>query len=53
MEVFAGFYILFVLFLIVLGILWMLVPFLIMGTNNRLDKILKQNAALLKRLEEK
>jgi hypothetical protein len=36
------------LFLIVLAILWLLVPFLIMGTNRRLDKVIEQNAQLLR-----
>jgi hypothetical protein len=40
-----------VLFLvgIVVAILWILMPFLIMGTNRRLDKLIAQNAELLSR----
>ena len=34
---------------IVIAILWILVPFLIMGTNGRLDRIIKQNEELLRR----
>ncbi|MEO8101923.1 MAG: hypothetical protein ABI790_05320 [Betaproteobacteria bacterium] len=41
----AGVSLIATLFLLVLAILWMLVPFLIMGTNRRLDKIIAQNAA--------
>jgi len=40
-----------VLFLVglVIAILWVLMPFLIMGTNRRLDKLIAQNAELLAR----
>lgn len=41
-----------ILFLIVLGILWCLVPFLIMGTNNRLEKLVKQQAQLIELLKK-
>ena len=30
-----------VIFIVVLALLWMLLPFLIVGTNKRLDKIIK------------
>ena len=33
----------------VIAVLWILVPFLIMGTNKRLDKLIAQNAELAKR----
>jgi hypothetical protein len=36
----AGVTLLLIILLVVLFILWMLLPFLIMGTNNRLEKIL-------------
>ena len=41
-----------VLFIIglVIAVLWILMPFLIMGTNSRLDKLIAQNAELLSRL---
>ena len=35
------------IFLIILAILWMFMPFLLMGTNSRLDKIIAQNERLL------
>lgn len=35
------------LFGLIVGLLWILVPFLIMGTNRRLDRIIRQNALLL------
>lgn len=35
-----------VVFLFVLAVLWMLMPFLIMGTNKRLDKLIQQNRDL-------
>lgn len=53
MEVLAGFSIIIVLFLFVLAILWCLVPFLIMGTNGRLDKIHKQNNRIIELLEQR
>ena len=40
-------YLVLVLFGFVIGILWMFVPFLIMGTNKRLDRLIEQNALLL------
>jgi hypothetical protein len=33
----------------VIAVLWILVPFLIMGTNKRLDRVIAQNAELIKR----
>ena len=36
----AGGAILWLLFMIVLGIVWLCLPFIIIGTNNRLDKII-------------
>jgi predicted PurR-regulated permease PerM len=41
METMAGFGVLVAIFLVVLAILWLLVPFLIMGTNSRIDKLAK------------
>ena len=41
----AGVSLILVIFLVVLAILWMLVPFLIMGTNNRLEKVIKRLTA--------
>lgn len=32
-----------VIFLLFLAVLWFILPFLIMGTNKRLDKIIQQN----------
>lgn len=49
MEAFGALYLVVVLFFIVVGILWILMPFLIMGTNRRLDKLIRQNTELLKR----
>ena len=40
-----------VVFLLFLGVLWCLVPFLIVGTNNRLSTIIAQNKKLLALLE--
>lgn len=51
MEAMAGLSLVVGLFLIVLAILWLLVPFLIMGTNSRLDKLLNQNARILAIME--
>ncbi|MFP8489564.1 hypothetical protein ACKGJO_10770 [Gracilimonas sp. Q87] len=43
MNVFAGTLgLILMVFLFVLGILWILVPFLIMGTNKRLDKLIRR-----------
>lgn len=43
MDVFAGTVgLILMVFLFVLGILWILVPFLIMGTNKRLDKLIRR-----------
>jgi hypothetical protein len=49
MGALAGGYIILALFLIVLGILRLLVPFLIMGTDSRLTKLIEQNERLLAR----
>jgi hypothetical protein len=49
MAAFAGIYLLLAIFVLVLGLLWLLVPFLIMGTNSRLTKIIEQNERLLAR----
>jgi len=41
MEQFGGLFILLIsVFLVILIILWILMPFLIMGTNHRLDRII-------------
>jgi len=40
-------------FLLILGLLWCLMPFLIMGTNGRLDRIIKQNAQIIALLEKR
>lgn len=53
MEAIAGASIVLSLIVIVIAILWILVPFLIMGTNSRLNTLIKQNAELLKKLEAK
>ena len=47
----AGFSLVFALLGIVIAILWILLPFLVMGTNSRLDKLIKQNEELLRRME--
>jgi hypothetical protein len=49
METLASLYLIFVVFVVVVAILWVLMPFLIMGTNKRLDKLIAQNNELLKR----
>lgn len=49
MEAMGGLYLLLGLFFLIVGILWILMPFLIMGTNRRLDKLIAQNAELLQR----
>ena len=49
METLASLYLIFVIFVVVVAILWVLMPFLIMGTNKRLDKLIAQNNELLKR----
>lgn len=41
------------LFLFILFILWCLMPFLIMGTNGRLEQIIKQNKQMIELLERK
>ena len=46
---FAGMTLILALFALVIGLLWILMPFLIMGTNSRLDKLIKQNEELLRR----
>ena len=43
----GGLSLLLALFLIVVGVLWLFVPFLIMGTNKRLDRVIEQNERLL------
>lgn len=48
---FGVFSVVLVLFLILLAVLWFFVPFLIMGTNGRLTKIIQQNARLIELLE--
>ncbi len=35
---------------LVVAVLWILMPFLIMGTNRRLDRLIAQNAEMLSRL---
>ena len=45
----AGFGLIATVFLLVLAILWALVPFLIMGTNKRLSRLIDQNEELLAR----
>ena len=45
----AGLSLVFALIGLVIAILWILLPFLVMGTNSRLDKIIKQNEELLRR----
>jgi len=40
----AGLWLIALVFLLVLGILWILVPFLIMGTNKRLSAVARQLA---------
>ncbi|MGZ5036510.1 MAG: hypothetical protein ACXWHB_13955 [Usitatibacter sp.] len=49
-STFAGITLILTLIGLVIAILWILVPFLIMGTNKRLDRLIAQNAELIKRL---
>lgn len=49
-SAFAGITLILSIIGLVLAILWILVPFLIMGTNKRLDRLIAQNAELIKRL---
>ena len=39
----------FFLFAVVLGILWLILPFAVFGIKKRLDKMIEQNARLLER----
>ena len=36
----AGFSLLLILFCVVVGLLWIFVPFILMGTNKRLDRLI-------------
>lgn len=49
MGAMAGFSVVLFLVGLVVAILWICMPFLIMGTNRRLDKIIQQNQQLLDR----
>lgn len=42
-----------VLFLLLLAVLWFLMPFLVMGTNGRLDRMLKNQARIIELLEKR
>jgi hypothetical protein len=53
METLAVFYGVFWLFLVAVAILWFCMPFLLMGTNRRLDKLIEQNKQLLERESSK
>lgn len=35
------------LFLLVLSVLWVILPFAVFGIKNRLDKLIRQNAELI------
>lgn len=55
MEVLGGMYVVFVVFLVVLGILWIVMPFAIFGTKGILRSILeeqKRTNRLLERIAE-
>lgn len=59
MEAIGGLSILWILFLLVLGILWFLLPFAIFGTKDRLRDLIEENrrsnqelAAIRKQLSE-
>lgn len=59
MEAISGLSILWILFLVVLGILWFLLPFAIFGTKDRLRDLIEENrrgnqelAAIRKQLGE-
>ena len=59
MEAISGLSILWILFLLVLGILWFLLPFAIFGTKDRLRDLIEENrrsnqelAAIRKQLSE-
>lgn len=59
MEAIGGLSILWILFLLVLGILWFLLPFAIFGTKDRLRDLIEENrrsnqelAAIRKQLAE-
>lgn len=59
MEAFSSLSILWILFLVVLGILWFLLPFAIFGTKDRLRDLIEENrrgnqelAAIRKQLGE-
>ena len=47
---FAGITLVLTLIGLVIAILWIMLPFLIMGTNRRLDTLIAQNAEMIKRL---
>ena len=49
MGAMAGISVILLLVGIVVAVLWILMPFLIMGTNKRLDKLIAQNAEILSR----
>lgn len=38
------------LFLLILGLLWCMVPFILMGTNSRLSEIVRQNKQIIELL---
>ena len=42
MNALGGFGVILSLFLIVVALLWIFVPFILMGTNRRLDKLLEE-----------
>lgn len=42
-----------IVMLIVLALLWILMPFLIMGTNGRLDTLIKNQRRIIELLEQR
>lgn len=50
-ETLAGINIFVALFLLVLAVLWLLLPFAVFGIKNRLDRMLSQSEKVLKQLE--
>ena len=50
MEIYGSLLSIVVLFLVVLGILWIILPFAVFGIKDRLDTLIRQNRQLLERL---
>lgn len=53
MEAIGVFGVILLIFAIIVGILWILVPFLIMGVNKRLDKLNKNLIVIGRLLKER